>query len=165
MFRPRLAESCSHWGSRSMLFPCWFPQWFVSKDRESHMNASFSTSGFSDAFRPGPRPRPCRVTHLATFPVRTRRPRRGDFGGELGGLVSQHSQRMYQTKNSDVSISCQRFASWFLRGQWSWEGCRSCWSRVGPTGEVQTRKLRDFVEIAKVVFAKVNLCRMVSHDF
>ena len=27
-------------------------------------------------------------------------------------------------------------ASWFLRGQWSWEGCRSCWSRVGPAGTI-----------------------------
>lgn len=43
---------------------------------------------------------------------------------------------------------------------------------AGPVGPgwvqlelFQTRKLRDFVEIAEGVFAKVNLCRMVSHDF
>lgn len=113
MFRPRLAESCSHWGSRSMLFPCW-SQWFVSKDSESHMNASFSTSGFSDAFRPGPRPRPCRVTHLATFPVRTRRPRRGDFGGSWVGWLANIPKGCIKLKTQmfrfHVSVSLLDFS-------------------------------------------------------
>ena len=145
MFRPRLAESCSHWGSRSMLFPCWFPQWFVSKDRESHMNASFSTLRFFRCLPPRT-PAPAMPGHAPCNIPRPHPPASlgetlgGSWVGWLANIPKGCIKLKTQMFRFHVSVSLLDFSEV--------NGAEKGAGPVGPgwvqLERFQTRKLRDF---------------------